>query len=107
MTKVTGTVLQPQLTGGAMGCLAGNTQSLIENSILCWLSPSFNIIHAPIRNLDNSLVDNVLVRLNAKLDLLELLGRLIDDLMFDRGSSRSALSLGHCRHVDEVSRFAE
>lgn len=92
------TVCQSQLTGSAVGRLAGDTQPLIENSVLCWLSSSLDVIHAPIRNFNDSLVDNVLVRLDAKLDLLEFLGRLIDDLVLDRGN-RSTLGLCHCRHV--------
>ena len=72
MAKMTGTVLKSQLTCSAMSSLARNAQPLIENSMLGRLSSSFNIVHRPIGNFDDALVDDILIGLNAEFDLLEL-----------------------------------
>lgn len=68
-------------------------QALVKYTVGCWLSASVDIVHVSIGNLYDGLVDNILVRLDTELDLLELLWQSIHDLVLD----------GHGRAGDRCS----
>lgn len=83
MTEMANAELQWLQAGIAFAGFARRTQARVKSAMGQWCSVVLNIIQHALRDLQYALTHNVLVRLDAKLDALEPLGELVDQLLLD------------------------